>query len=199
MSDSKPHADRSPAFLRIALGIVYLHFGILKFFPDLSPAEMIASQTVMHLSWSWLDARTAMWALALGECAIGLAFLFNVAPRWLPIVFFGHMLGTCSPLFILPELTFKIAPFAPTLEGQYIMKNLVFVAAAWTVLMPRPSWSADRVIDWYGRLRSFLRNTRLFHPPIFGGFSEQHRRGRLSTRLRPLSEHETKVNRGMIR
>jgi uncharacterized membrane protein YphA (DoxX/SURF4 family) len=138
---SVPAAARSSDFLRIALGLVYLHFGILKFFPDLSPAEMIASQTVMRLSLSWLDARTAMVVLALGECAIGLAFLFDVAMRWLPIVFLLHMVGTSLPLFILPELTFKIAPFAPTLEGQYIMKNLVFVAAAWTVLVPRLSWA----------------------------------------------------------
>lgn len=169
VSEEKCPANRSPVFLRIALGIVYLHFGILKFFPDLSPAEMLASQTVMHLSWSWLDARTAMLALAVGECAIGLAFLFNVAPRWLPIVFFAHMLGTCSPLFILPELTFKIAPFAPTLEGQYILKNLVFIAAAWTVLVPRGSWSAGR---WGARFeRQWISPDRgqPSHSPIFGG------------------------------
>jgi uncharacterized membrane protein YkgB len=141
----------SPVLLRLALGIVYLHFGMLKFFPDLSPAEMLASQTVIRLSWSWLDARTAMWALALGECCIGLAFLFNVAPRWLPFVFGLHMIGTCSPLFILPELTFKIAPFAPTLEGQYIMKNLVFMAAAWTVLMPHEAGTAARVRAWLAK------------------------------------------------
>jgi hypothetical protein len=39
-------------------------------------------------------------------------------------------------LFCLPELTFKFLPFAPTLEGQYILKNLIFVAAGWTVLFP---------------------------------------------------------------
>ena len=138
-SSDPPAGGRSPDLLRIALGIVYLHFGLLKFFPDLSPAEMLASQTIMRLSWSWLDARTAMLVLAMAETAIGLAFLFNAAPRWLAFVFLGHMIGTACPLFLLPELTFKIAPFAPTLEGQYIMKNLVFVAAAWTVLMPR--WS----------------------------------------------------------
>jgi len=139
VSPAMPGTGRSPDVLRIALGLVYLHFGILKFFPDLSPAEMLASQTIMRLSWSWLDARTAILALAIAETMIGLAFLSNIAPRWLAVVFLGHMVGTFSPLFILPELTFKVAPFAPTLEGQYILKNLVFVAAAWTILIPR--WS----------------------------------------------------------
>ncbi len=143
MSHSDSTSYRSPAFLCFALGLVYLHFGMLKLFPDLSPAEMIATQTVIRLSWSWLDAQTALWTLAVFECLLGIAFLFRLAPRWVPFVFFAHMAGTCAPLFLLPELTFKIAPFAPTLEGQYILKNLVFIAAAWTVLAPRyslPSW-----------------------------------------------------------
>ncbi len=121
----------------MALGLVYLHFGILKLFPDLSPAEMLASQTIMRMPWLGLDAHTALLRLAVFECAIGIAFLLNLAPRLLPFVFFGHMAGTCLPLFLLPELVFKFAPFAPTLEGQYILKNLVFIAAGWTVLMPQ--------------------------------------------------------------
>jgi uncharacterized membrane protein YkgB len=135
--DPKTAAAPSPDLLRLALGFVYLHFGLLKFFPDLSPAEMLASQTIMRLSWSWLDARTALQLLAVFECAIGLGFLFDVARRWMPWLFFAHMAGTVMPLFVLPELVFKFAPFAPTLEGQYILKNLVFVAAGWTVLVPR--------------------------------------------------------------
>ena len=157
MPDDRSPANRSPVFLRVALGFVYLYFGILKLFPDLSPAEMLASQTIMRLSWSWLDARTAMWVLAVGECVIGLAFLFDIAPRCLPFIFFAHMLGTCSPLFILPELTFKIAPFAPTLEGQYIFKNIVFIAAAWTVLVQRWPKSGAKRVGWFGSRRDRLR------------------------------------------
>lgn len=151
MQDPSPMPQRSPDFLRFALGIVYLHFGMLKLFPDLSPAEMIATQTVMRLSWSWLDARTALIVLACFECALGVAFLFRLAPRWVPFVFLAHMIGTCMPLFILPELCFKIAPFAPTLEGQYILKNLVFIAAGWTVLAPH--YSLPRLPRWLRRRR----------------------------------------------
>lgn len=122
--------------LRIALGVVFFFFGALKFFPDLSPAEMLATQTIMRLSWHWLDAHTALRALAVFECLIGLGFLLDVAPRWLAPAFFVHMLGTALPLFLMPEFCFKIAPFAPTLEGQYILKNLVLVAAGWVVLAP---------------------------------------------------------------
>lgn len=137
MPDATDTRPRSPDLLRFALGIVYLHFGILKFFPDLSPAEMLATQTVMRLSWSWLDANTARQLLAIYECGIGIGFLFGLAPRLMPFAFFAHMAATMVPLFVLPELVFKFAPFAPTLEGQYIFKNLVFMAAGWTVLVPR--------------------------------------------------------------
>jgi uncharacterized membrane protein YkgB len=149
LSDADRAASRSPDLVCLALGVVYLHFGLLKFFPDLSPAEMIASQTIMRLSSSWLDAHTALRLLALLECAIGLGFLFGIATRWLALAFFAHMAGTTLPLFVLPELVFKIAPFAPTLEGQYILKNLVLAAAGWSVLAPRlalakPSLSLGR-------------------------------------------------------
>ncbi len=136
MSDPNAPAALPPHFLRLALGLIYFHFGFLKFFPDLSPAELLAGQTIMRLSLHGLDAATALRCLAVFECAIGLGFLFNVCMRWVFFLFLIHMLGTLLPLLLLPEFTFKISPLAPTLEGQYILKNLVFIAAGWTVLWP---------------------------------------------------------------
>ena len=133
---SRPNHRRSPLFLRLALGYVYLHFGLLKFFPDLSPAEMIATQTVMAFSMNLLDATTAQFYLAILETVIGLGLIFNAFPRFIFGLFAFHMFGTFLPMFLLPEFAFKIAPFAPSLEGQYIFKNVVYVAAGWTVLMP---------------------------------------------------------------
>ncbi len=137
MAKESETPQRTPAVLRYALGLIYFHFGVLKFFPDLSPAEMLASQTVMSLTSHWLDAQSALWWLAIIECTIGLGLLFNVFPRVTFVLFIAHMAGTFMPLFLLPEFTFKIAPFAPNVEGQYIFKNLVFLAAGWTVLMPQ--------------------------------------------------------------
>ncbi len=127
---------RSPTFLRLALGFVYFHFGVLKFFPDLSPAELIGTQTVMAVSQNVFNAHIALAWLAVLECAIGLGLIFNVFPRITLVLFIIHMAGTFMPLFVLPEFTFKYAPFAPNMEGQYIFKNIVFVAAGWTVLLP---------------------------------------------------------------
>ena len=136
MAGEKVPAAWSPTLLRIALGLVYVHFGLLKFYPDLSPAELLGSQTVMRLSLQWLDARAAMTFLASLECLIGVALLFNVFPRTTLVLFLIHMAGTFLPLFVLPELMFKIAPFAPTLEGEFILKNIVLVVAGLTILVP---------------------------------------------------------------
>ena len=126
----------APASIRLSIGFIYFYFGFLKFFPDLSPAELIASQTVMKMTFFALDATTALWLLAIMECTIGLCFLFNVGLRWLFFLYLFHQISTFMPLVVYPEFTFKIAPFAPTLEGQYILKNLTFVAIGWVVILP---------------------------------------------------------------
>ncbi|NQV23123.1 MAG: doxx family protein [Rhodopirellula sp.] len=129
--------QRSPDFLRISLGLLFFYFGFLKFYPDLSPAEMIAGQTLTKLLMNWSEVRATLVCLAILECWIGVALVLNLLPRTTFVLFLIHMTGTFLPLFLLPEFTFKFAPFAPTLEGQYILKNLVFVAAGWTVLQPK--------------------------------------------------------------
>jgi ABC-type uncharacterized transport system permease subunit len=68
------------------------------------------------------------------ECAIGISFLLGIRPKLVFAIFLAHIAGTIMPLFVLPELMFKVAPFAPTMEGQYVLKNLVLAAAGWAVL-----------------------------------------------------------------
>ena len=136
MARPSPNHALSFHLLRLSLGVVYFHFGILKFFPDLSPADLLAGQTIMRLTDGLVSAQEALFYLAILECGIGLAMLFNVCMRTAFIVFLIHMIGTFTPLFVLPELTFKISPLAPTMEGQYILKNIVFVAAALAVFLP---------------------------------------------------------------
>jgi hypothetical protein len=153
-----------PTFLRLSAGYIYFHFGVLKFYPDLSPGEMIASQSMMKLSMYRIDASTALWWLAVVECAIGLSFLFNIGMRWMFFVFVAHQLSTFVPLFALPEITFKIAPLAPTMEGQYILKNLVSLAAGWTVMFPavKEAWRER----WASRFRAPLMTCPLPAVPV---------------------------------
>ncbi len=139
-------APPAPTFLRLSAGFIYFFFGFLKFFPDLSPAELLAGQSIMRLTNYMVDAQTALFWLAIFECIIGLSFLFNVFLRWLFCLFIFHQLSTFLPLFMFPEITFKFVPFAPTFEGQYIFKNLISLSAGWTVMFPavKASFKASR-------------------------------------------------------
>jgi uncharacterized membrane protein YphA (DoxX/SURF4 family) len=133
-TDSKP---LSHLFIRISLGIVYFHFGFLKFYPDLSPAEVLAMYTSRNMVSYHLDPRTLLFLIAVMECLIGLGFLFGWFMRINAVLFTFHMISTFMPMFVLPEYAFKLAPFAPTMEGQYIIiKNLVLLSAGWAVFAP---------------------------------------------------------------
>lgn len=116
--------------LRISLGIVFLWFGFLKFFSGLSPATELAIKTIDSLTFGKVSPAVAINVLAAWESAIGLGLIFGVAMRATLLLLFVQMLGTITPLFLYPELTFTRIPYAPTLEGQYIIKNIVLVSAA---------------------------------------------------------------------
>lgn len=115
--------------LRVSLGIVFLWFGALKFFPGLSPAEGLAARTLSALSLGIVDPGVAVIVLAIWECAIGLGLLTGIFTRATLLLLALQMLGTFTPLLLFPAETFIRYPFAPTLEGQYIVKNLVLIGA----------------------------------------------------------------------
>jgi len=115
---------------RIGLGIVFLWFGFLKLFPGLSPAESLAGRTVERLSFGMVEPGLSLPILAVWECAIGLGLLSGRLMRTTLLLLFLQLPGTAMPLVLFPEETFTRFPYAPTLEGQYIIKNLVLVGAA---------------------------------------------------------------------
>lgn len=115
--------------LRLSLGVVFLWFGVLKFFPGLSPAESLAGDTIALLSFGLVPARAAVWILAVWETLIGLGLLSGRFQRETLLLLWVQMLGTLTPLVLFPAATFTVFPIAPTLEGQYIIKNLVLISA----------------------------------------------------------------------
>lgn len=115
--------------LRISLGVVFFWFGFLKFFPGLSPATELALKTIDVLTFGTVPPSVAINVLAAWESAIGLGLIFGVAMRATLLLLFVQMLGTITPIFFFPELVFTKIPYAPTLEGQYIIKNVVLVSA----------------------------------------------------------------------
>ena len=123
-------AEHGMLMLRIALAIVFFWFGALKLIPDASPAEALAGQTIERLTGGLVAAETAVPILAAWEVAIGVGLFIGRGMRITLLLLFVQMLGTITPLFLFPSETFSQFPWAPTLEGQYIIKNLVIVAAA---------------------------------------------------------------------
>jgi uncharacterized membrane protein YkgB len=123
-------ADHGLTLLRMALGIVFLWFGALKLVPGLSPAETLAGQTIEVLTFGLVPATVAVPFLGVWECAIGIGLLTGWWMRATLALLFLQMLGTVTPLFLFPAATWDVFPIAPTLEGQYIIKNAVLVAGA---------------------------------------------------------------------
>lgn len=118
--------------LRLTLGIIFIWFGILKPL-GLSTAAPLVEATVAVMPV--LDP--GIWVILIGwwEVAIGITFLFQKTVRIAIALLAVQMVGTFMPLFLLPSVTFQTGyfPWAPTLEGQYIIKNLLIIAAALVV------------------------------------------------------------------
>ena len=115
--------------LRVSLGLVFLWFGFLKFIPGLSPAQDLASRTISILTFGLIPAQTALILLAVWECLIGIGLILGIFMRVTLLLLFVQMLGTITPVFFFPGEVFTALPYAPTLEGQYIIKNLVLISA----------------------------------------------------------------------
>ncbi|MDQ3220392.1 MAG: DoxX family membrane protein [Acidobacteriota bacterium] len=115
--------------MRVALGIVFFWFGVLKFFPGLSVAEDLASRTISVISFGYVSPSVSVPVLAAWECTIGLGLISGKFLRLTLLLLFLQMTGTFLPLVFFPLETWVQFPYAPSLEGQYIIKNLVLLGA----------------------------------------------------------------------
>ena len=120
-------------FLRLGLGVVFLWFGALKLVPGLSPAESLSTRTIDVLTFGMVTPDISLPVLAIWEVLIGIGLLTGLAMRATLLLLIVQMAGTITPLFLFPAETFSVFPIAPTLEGQYIIKNIVLVGAAMVI------------------------------------------------------------------
>jgi len=123
-------AKHGITILRVALGIVFLWFGVLKFIPNLSPAQDLAARTISVLTFGIITPAISVPVLALWECVIGIGLISGKFMRLTILLLLLQMLGTLTPLVLFPADTWRVFPISPTLEGQYIIKNIVLVSAA---------------------------------------------------------------------
>ena len=115
--------------MRISIGIVFFWFGILKFFPGLSPAQDLAIRTITLMSFGLIPDFIIINGLAFWEVLIGVGLISGKFMRETLLLLFLQMAGTFAPVFLFPNEVFTRIPYAPTLEGQYIIKNLVLISA----------------------------------------------------------------------
>ena len=113
--------------LRVALGIVFVWFGGLKIIGT-SPAAELVANTVYFLPPELFVPILGVW-----EVLIGLCFLYRPLIRVGILLLFLQMPGTFLPIVLLPDTVFTAFPYGLTVEGQYIVKNLVIIGAALVV------------------------------------------------------------------
>jgi len=110
--------------LRCSLAVVFIWFGALEF-TGISPANELVAKTVY-----WFRPEVFIPVLGFWEVAIGVCLLVRPLIRVAIFLLFLQMPGTMLPLVLLPKACFTYFPFGLTLEGQYIIKNLVLISAA---------------------------------------------------------------------
>ena len=113
--------------LRYSLAIIFIWFGALKPFGN-SPANDLIEKTVY-----WFNPDVFIPILGFWEIAIGVCLLYAPLTRIGLFLLALQMPGTFLPLVLRPEICFTNFPFDLTLEGQYIVKNLVLIGAALVV------------------------------------------------------------------
>jgi uncharacterized membrane protein YkgB len=119
--------------LRVAVGAVFLGFGFLKFFPGVSPAQGLAIRTIDLLTFGLVPWQVGIVAIAVLECFIGICLLAN---RWMRLAVWllaVELVGILAPIVLLTGRLFSGPHHAPTLEGQYVLKDVILVAAGMVI------------------------------------------------------------------
>lgn len=120
----------SIAILRVSVGAVFLAFGVLKFFPGVSPAQGLVERTTDILTFGLVPGAVALVLVATLESVIGLLLISGRGMRGAIYLLSVQLVGILSPLVLLPGRMFHGPHGAPTLEGQYVLKDIIIVGAA---------------------------------------------------------------------
>jgi uncharacterized membrane protein YkgB len=121
--------------LRVSVGIVFVWFGALKVF-DVSPVADLVARTVY-----WFEPTWVVEILGTVEIVVGICLIFGALLRLALFAFVAQMLGTFLVFVILPDVAFRDGnPMLLTVEGEFVVKNLVLLSAGLVVganVLPR--------------------------------------------------------------
>jgi uncharacterized membrane protein YkgB len=139
--------------IRIPLFVIFFWFGLLKVI-ELSPAQGLIIDTVYWMPF----LSPENWVIVIGywEMLIGLFFLAKKTTFYAMLLLFLQMSGTFMPLVLLPSVTFQNSNYLlPTLEGQYIIKNIIIITSAIVIgryYLKQPFF--DQILNRFERIRS---------------------------------------------
>lgn len=120
--------DVSLTFLRIVIGIVYIWFGVLKIF-DVSPVAQLTQDT-----YTFIPYEIFRYVLGGWETLIGIFFVTNFKFRFAIFFLWMQLLGVFGSVFLNPSIFFSHNPFLLTLEGEFMAKNFILLAASFVLL-----------------------------------------------------------------
>ncbi len=146
--------------LRIAVGAIFLGFGVLKYFPGVSPAQNLTEATTHILFVGLVPGGAAIVMIATLECFMGICLLWG---RWMRVAIWllaVEFVGILAPLVVLPGRLFAGPHHAPTLEGQYVLKDIILVAAG--LVIAAGTFRGGRLVRDDPAPAERLRNERPF-------------------------------------
>lgn len=123
----------SITWLRLALGLIFFGFGVLKYFPGVSPAQHLTESATHILFLGLIPGFIAIKLIATLECVIGLLLLSGRGMRLAVWLLAFEFIGILSPLVLLPGQMYTGPHHAPSLAGQYCLKDIILVTAALVV------------------------------------------------------------------
>ena len=113
----------------LSISTIYLWFGMLKFFPGVSPAETLAKETITILTFGLIPTSISIVLLAIWEVSVGILLIIFPRKKLGFHLAMVHLVFTFAPLIILPTASYQHYIFSPTLVGQYILKNIITFCA----------------------------------------------------------------------
>jgi uncharacterized membrane protein YkgB len=159
-------ARHSLTILRVALGVVFVWFGALKLIPGASPAEPLIRATITFLPMELFLPFLAIW-----EMAIGVGFMSGKFQRVVILLLLAQMGGAMSPLVLAPDRLWVQFPFQWSLEGQYVFKDIILIAAALVIgaTVRGGGLTSDPVLY----RQSLVRRTQELRAALFGASQSQ--------------------------
>lgn len=130
---------------RIALFVMYFWFGLLKVIGQ-SPASPLVEQLFNKTISGVMPFSSFIVLFGLFEMVIGILFFIPKFEKLAISLFALHIFTTALPLFVLASSIWtKFA--VPTIEGQYIIKNLALIVCAMNIWIAGKEYQKPKTTD----------------------------------------------------